>query len=242
METRPLDRISDLKPTDLAEQVFAVGQNLPGQIGWLCYRKLKRRYADRSAEVFNRMVAQLGPGDIAIDLGANVGDVTAQLAATGATVHAFEPDPETFGHLRAAMGGQDNVVLHNAAVGGRDGTVTLYRPPSWQDETRRRSASKANTIMLSDRSAAFDAGAKVPLVDFARFLTDLPRPASLIKVDIEGAEWDMLDAVEARAMDRFEAMFVETHERFDLSILPALKARQARYRAMARPYVNLFWK
>lgn len=237
-----MDRISDLKPTGLTERVFAAGQHLPGQAGWLFYRKLKRRYADRSAAVFDRMLAQLGPGDIAIDLGANVGEVTAQLAATGATVHAFEPDPETFGHLSRAMAGRDNVHLHNAAVGGRDGTVTLYRPPSWQDESRRRSASKANTIVANDRSAGFDPGAEVPLVDFARFLRDLPRPAWLIKVDIEGAEWDMLDAVEARAMDRFEAMFVETHERFDLSILPMLRARQARYAAMDRPYVNLYWK
>lgn len=237
-----MDRISDLEPTDLAELLFAAGQGLPGQIGWMFYRKLKRRYADRSAVVFNRMVAALKPGDIAIDLGANVGEVTAQLAATGATIHAFEPDPETFGHLSAALGARPNVHLHNAAVGGRDGTVTLYRPPSWQDEDRRRSASKANTIVANDRSAGFDAGAEVPLIDFARFLIDLPRPASLIKVDIAGAEWDMLDAVEARAMDRFKAMFVETHERFDLSILPMLRARQARYAALARPYVNLYWK
>lgn len=237
-----MDRVSDLRPTDLTERLFAAGQGLPGGLGWICYRKLKRRYADRSIEVFGRMLDALGPGDIAIDLGANVGEVTLQLAATGATVHAFEPDPETFEHLTAATAGRDNVILHNAAVGGRDGTVTLYRPPSWQDEAQRRSASKANTIVANDRSAGFDAGAEVPLVDFARFLNELPKAASLIKVDIEGAEWDMLDAVEARAMDRFDAMFIETHERFDLSILPALRARQARYAAMDRPYVNLYWK
>ena len=237
-----MDKVSDLKPTDLAETVFALGQNLPGRAGWLFYRKLKRRFADRSAKVFDRMVAALGPDDIAIDLGANVGEITTRLATTGAQVHAFEPDPETFAHLQTALAGHGNVHLHNAAVGGRDGTVTLYRPPSWQDETRRRSASKANTIVANDRSAGFNPGAEVPLVDFARFLNELPKPAKLIKVDIEGAEWDMLDAVEARAMDRFEAMFIETHERFDLSILPMLKARQARYAATDRPYVNLYWK
>jgi FkbM family methyltransferase len=237
-----LHKVSDLKPTDLAETVFALGQNLPGKAGWLFYRKLKRRFSDRSAQVFNRMVADLGPDDIAIDLGANVGEITVQFAATGAQVHAFEPDPETFVHLTAALAGYENVHLHNAAVGKVDGTVTLYRPPSWQDESRRRSASKANTIVTNERSAGFNAGADVQLIDFARFLNELPKPAKLIKVDIEGAEWDMLDAVEDRAADRFEAMFVETHERFDLSILPMLKARQAHYAATDRPYVNLYWK
>ena len=37
--------------------------------------------------------------DVVFDCGANVGDVTAPLAATGATVHAFEPDPFAFGQL-----------------------------------------------------------------------------------------------------------------------------------------------
>ena len=236
-----LDKVSDLKPRDTLEKIFAAGQHLPGRAGWVFYRKLKRRYANHTINVFERMVAQLGPDDIAIDLGANVGVITAKLAQTGAQVHAFEPDPETFEHLSAAMAQFPNVHLHNAAVSGRDGTITLYRPPSWQDETKRRSASKANTIVANDRSSSFDIGAEVPLVDFARFLNDLPKPAKLIKVDIEGAEWDVLDAVEERAFDRFDAMFVETHERFDLSILPTLKARQLRYAALDRPYINLYW-
>ena len=57
-----------------------------------------------------------------------------------------------------------------------------------------------------------------------------------------GAEWDMLDVVEERAMDRFQFMFVETHERFDLSILPDVKKRIARYAQLEAPYINLFWK
>lgn len=52
----------------------------------------------------------------------------------------------------------------------------------------------------------------------------------------------MIDAVMDRAPDRFEAMFVETHERFDLSILPRARALQDRFAATDAPYVNLYWK
>lgn len=232
----------DLRPETPLEKLLDLGQHLPGALGWICYRKLKRRLSNRSYAVFDQMLEQIGAGDIVIDLGANVGEITQQMAATGATVHAFEPDPETFTHLQNATKDLNNVVLHQAAVGGEDGTVTLFRPPSWQDEQSRRSASKANSIMTGDRTAQFDAACEVELIDFARFLNELPTKVKVIKVDIEGAEWAMLRAVEARALDRFDAMFIETHERFDLSILPEVRAMQARFAQMDRPYINLYWK
>lgn len=240
--SKPRFFMRDLRPETPLEHLFALGQHLPGQLGWIFYRKLKRRLSNRSYAVFDAMLAQLGPEDIVIDLGANVGEITAQMAATGASVHAFEPDPETFTHLQKATKGLANVTLHQAAVSGEDGTVTLFRPPSWQDETSRRSASKANSILTGERTANFDAACEVELIDFARFLNELPSKARIIKVDIEGAEWDMLRAVEARALDRFDAMFIETHERFDLSILPEVRAMQARFAKMERPYINLYWK
>ena len=46
--------------------------------------------------------AALGPGDVCIDLGANIGEVTVPLAETGATVHAFAPDHDTFAQLKSA--------------------------------------------------------------------------------------------------------------------------------------------
>src|SRR3546814_19939216 len=42
---------------------------------------------------------RLRPGDIAIDCGANVGRFTRPIAEGGATVHAFEPNPDAFAEL-----------------------------------------------------------------------------------------------------------------------------------------------
>ena len=38
----------------------------------------------------------LKPGNIVIDCGANVGDVASRLARSGATIYAFEPQPDCF--------------------------------------------------------------------------------------------------------------------------------------------------
>ncbi len=230
-----------LAPKGAAERSFALLSHLPGHPGYVAFRKLKRRIGRRSDAVFRDCVAQLRPGHIAIDLGANAGNITADLAATGATVHAFEPDPETFLRLSARFAGQDNVILHNAAVGGRDATVTLYRPASWQDENLRNSASKA--ISVSDMAArrGFDPSGDVSMIDFARFIKGLGQDVQLIKMDIEGAEWEVLSALETRAPGSFRAMFVETHERIDPAARPLVRRKQAEYAAQTEPYINLYW-
>lgn len=136
----------DLRPETPLEKLLDLGQHLPGALGWICYRKLKRRLSNRSYAVFDQMLEQIGAGDIVIDLGANVGEITQQMAATGATVHAFEPDPETFTHLQNATKELGNVVLHQAAVGGEDGTVTLFRPR--HGRTSNRGAAPPRPIRL----------------------------------------------------------------------------------------------
>lgn len=230
-----------LRPRGGFERAMALGAHLPGPPGYICFRKLKRRMGQRGEAAFRAAVASLGPGDIAIDLGANIGDITEALARTGATIHAFEPDPETFLHLSARMTGHDNVTLHNAAAGDRDGEVTLYRPASWHDTDRRRSASKANSVADQARARGFEASGTVPMVDFARFLNDLPGPAQLVKMDIEGSEWEVLDAIADRAPRQARAMFVETHERVDRGVLPRVRAMQAHFADNPDPYVNLYW-
>src|SRR3546814_4893063 len=48
---------------------------------------------------------RLRPGDIAIDCGANVGRFTRPIAEGGATVHAFEPNPDAFAELSRNLAG-----------------------------------------------------------------------------------------------------------------------------------------
>ena len=223
------------------EKLLALVAHMPGHLGYVGFRKLKRRIGRRSEAVFRDCIAQLRPGHIAIDLGANIGTITAELAATGALVHAFEPDPETFLHLSTRFAGQENVILHNAAVGGRDDRVTLYRPASWEDEARRRSASKAISVSEMAARRGFIPSGEVELMDFSRFIKTLPGDVQLVKMDIEGAEWDVLEALEARAPGRVQAMFVETHERIDPDKRPLVRRKQAEFAARDTPYINLYW-
>ena len=60
----------------------------------------------------------------------------------------------------------------------------------------------------------------VEVIDFPAFVRGLGRPVKLLKVDIEGAEYILLNAlIDAGLMDRIEKVYVETHAH----AIPSLK-------------------
>ena len=77
-------------------------------------RSLRRLYADF-----------LGPGDLAFDVGAHLGDRTAAFQALGARVVALEPQPGLFRCLQRLVGGRSGVTLLPAAAGAEPGEAEL---------------------------------------------------------------------------------------------------------------------
>ena len=83
----------------------------------LCYRAFKA-YADHAERKFLRRT--LSPGDVAVDVGANIGIYTQLLSRwVGPTglVHSFEPSPENFGRLQSATRKLANVRLSQVCRG-----------------------------------------------------------------------------------------------------------------------------
>jgi 16S rRNA A1518/A1519 N6-dimethyltransferase RsmA/KsgA/DIM1 with predicted DNA glycosylase/AP lyase activity len=68
---------------------------------------------------------KLNKDSLVFDCGANVGDITAKFASTGATVHAFEPDPLAFASLEKKFKTRSNVILHNKGVWDRETDIFL---------------------------------------------------------------------------------------------------------------------
>ncbi len=188
--------------------------------------------------------SQLKPGDLAMDLGANMGEITTILAATGADVIAFEPDPYAFEKLKKRFKDTPNVTLINAAVGASEGTVKLMRAENFNENPK--GASVKSTILDGGRS--IDAGnyVEVPLIDFLNIVeTEVKKRGEIafVKMDIEGAELDILEAMHAQ--DKFgpiRCLVAETHERKFRDLRPRFKAlRQAVAESYPPNKVNLEW-
>ena len=215
------------------------------------FDKLNRRQGRNERAHFARglmqgILSMLKPGDVVFDCGANVGDVTAPLAATGATIHAFEPDPYAFGQLSKRVKGMDNVTLHNVAVGVTAGSVQLMRAANFDDNPK--GGSVKSTIIAGGRNINEDAGATidVEMIALPQMIRDVAGKdgqIAFLKMDIEGAELDLLEHMLAENLfDHVKLTVAETHENKFADLRPRFMALRA---AVAADYpvtrVNLDW-
>jgi FkbM family methyltransferase len=120
--------------------------------------------------------AQLGPGRVFYDCGANLGLYSLLAAAVGASVVAFEPTPKTFDRLVVNVeANRFDVQCLALALADRSGRETIYE--------------------LSDTNSGMNTlthGTPVAEVEVAR-LDDLELPAPhLLKIDVEGSELALL--------------------------------------------------
>ena len=126
------------------------------------------------------------PGTVVVDVGANVGLHTillSQMSGDDGGVVAFEPDPDNYRLLQSNImdNGLTNVITYPQALSNETGYALLYQ-------------SSDNRGGLSLRAENTDNGGepldpvKVETVVGDDLLSDLDRPISLIKIDVEGAE------------------------------------------------------
>jgi len=165
----------------------------------------------------------LKPGDLETDCGVNVGKISTQLARTGASVLAYEPDPFAFGQLGKACADLPNVILHNAAEGATSGAIRLMRASNFDDNPAGDLGK--STIIGGGRMIREEDCIDVTLLAFphlARNLTKDGAEIALVKMDIGGAELDILEAMEEQGLfDHIRCLVVETHERKFKDLAPA---------------------
>jgi FkbM family methyltransferase len=140
-------------------------------------------------------------------VGDDIAFETALIEYHGLTVHAFDPTP----YARAWIEGRQfssRLAFHPWAVSGRDGRLELY--PRVNTKGRR-----SKTMWTSDPAQADDGlGIEVPAYSVASLMRMLGHSRiDLMKMDIEGAEYESLDAMLAdRILPR--QLLVEFHHRF----------------------------
>ena len=205
------------------------------------HRKLRRAFMKRAQLEYEATLAALKPGDFVLDLGANYGEFTRAFAEKGATVHAFEPDPVTFEILRKNCADLKNVHLYQQAVSDQAGMFQLTRMHPRRGQGHAQT-SQGSSIVFDNKKMDKGDTVDVEVIDLLAFLRGLKKKPKLIKMDIEGAEWTILQAIYAQdALDLFDALFVETHERIDWSKLPLLRELRTRAASHREPRINLFW-
>ncbi|MCC7009105.1 MAG: FkbM family methyltransferase [Acidobacteria bacterium] len=125
----------------------------------------------------------LKPGDTMIDVGANIGYfavVASRAVGPHGRVLAFEPQPDVRRRLAANLdlNALTNVTVRSEALGASSGEVTLYTGP------------RDDTGLASLRPLPESTAVTIPLVRFDDLWDG--SPVRLIKIDVEGAEMEVL--------------------------------------------------
>lgn len=127
---------------------------------------------------------RLSPGDLFVDVGANIGLYTVFAADLGAEVVAVEPDPVNAGRIREnlAVNGLDAVVVEKA-MDSKPGTVVM-------------------TADLNERNHLLPDGADGRTVEATTLDALLGGRTAMVKIDVEGAEEAVLQGAEDALRER----------------------------------------
>lgn len=149
-----------------------------------------------------------------IDVGANVGTYSIGIAGLGAKrIYAVEPGP-FFPRLQAnvtATGLGSIISCHNIGFGEVDGFLLWYEDLGNPGNAHLLPSREAmNTEKILTQLAP--EGIKVPIMPFDKFVENNHMNAlDLIKIDVEGMEWDVLSHAK-KTIEKFKPIIVaETH-------------------------------
>jgi FkbM family methyltransferase len=208
-------------------------------------RKLASRRRDRKPrpelDEFDAVVGGLGPGDIAIDCGANVGKFTVPMARTGATVYAFEPNPDAYARLVESTAEYPNVTAFQAAVTTTPGPVKLFLHKYASDDPLH--FSTGSSLVGSKRNVRQDRYEMVEGIQFSEFVKGLGARIRLLKMDIEGAEVGVINQLLDDGLHQgIDHAFVEVHDRQIRALEEPTRKLRERLHDMQATQFRLDWR
>ncbi|HEV2804404.1 MAG TPA: FkbM family methyltransferase [Chthoniobacterales bacterium] len=135
----------------------------------------------------------MDPGETCLDVGANLGYMTSLLSARVGSlgrVHAFEPHPTVFARLKRNLANFANkgaVTIYDNAVGAGDGAADLFESAEFEENEGTSSLVAANAGASSHLPKHCVALRRLDSL----FAEDTA--IGLLKIDVEGAELDVLN-------------------------------------------------
>jgi FkbM family methyltransferase len=161
--------------------------------------------------------APLDSSSVVLDVGAHVGDWTATMKDRyDPHVWLFEPDPESIPTLEARFAGDPKVHLASYGLHGEDAVLELEQKGMGSSVFAGHAPSSGQRVT-------------VRLRDVAAVLQEIGRrPIDLLKLNIEGGEYDVLERIIATGWTaHIRCILVQFHEWLDDAHFRRFKIQRA---------------
>lgn len=149
----------------------------------------------------------LNEDSLFIDLGSGAGEEIELCVSKKIEVHSFEPNKTLFDKLYKKYANNPKVKLLNLAAWNVDGKARLFAKDSFKNNggcTLYRSKANVNPSKFI----------YVNTIDIGKYINDLNRNVDVLKIDIEGAEFIILERLlTSDCIKKIKTIFCEDHRR-----------------------------
>ena len=196
--------------------VVTIGSGFAAGLRWKRHHRYVNGYWIGNYEypIQQALARLLAPGDVFYDLGANAGFfslLAAKLVGPTGQVYAFEPLPENIASVedQIAENGFSHIELVRSAVGAAPGTAEFSFDPGSNSVAHLGSALHGKERTL-----------KVDVTTLDLFVASHRAP-TLLKIDVEGAETEVLAGASA-VLEKRPKLLIELHGRHKAEAVSAV--------------------
>ena len=164
----------------------------------------------------------INEGDVVFDCGAYVGDITEFFRKKGATVYAFEPEAVLVKILEERFKDNNNVIVINKGAYDSDAKLKFYLNRNYKKEGTK---FLEGTSTFEGKINVGKDYVEAEVIDLANFIKNLGKKVKLLKLNVEGCEYRILDKlIDSKVIYDIERVVVAFHSKKIPSLLRDHKA------------------
>ena len=154
------------------------------------------------AKIYDDPRFPIQPNEVIVDIGAHIGGFAIRAAKTARCVYAYEASSKNYALLQKnrQLNNTKDLYLHNKAVSHHNGEMKFFMP----------SDNGALGSLMQEADSPMETVQAVTLTDI---VTDNNiEQIDYLKVDVEGAEYDILLNCPAETLSKVQRIIMEYHE------------------------------
>jgi FkbM family methyltransferase len=187
---------------------------------------------------------KFSPGDVIIDCGANVGDVSEPFVRLGATVLAYEPNIHAYKKLVDRFEGRKNIRCFNTAVANKCGKAKLHLHTRSKEDPLKYSTG--SSLKEDKENVDNNNFLEIDTIDLSEIIRKIKKVTGknvhVLKIDIEGGECELVEhLLDLGLLADITYVFIETHEKKIPSLREPTRRMIERIKQKNLTNINFNW-